>query len=196
LARAESRRQFIVGRSVLRRVLGRCLDVAPHAVRIVHSAAGKPALAPGGADLRFSLSHAGDLVLLALARTLDVGVDAERMRDDLPLDRIADRVLDEQVKAVLNAQAAEARTLAFFHAWTQREAIVKAVGGRLFTTADPLAFHWPRPSRAVLRARGDGEASALAPLWTVIVPPLDGAHVATAVVAGEIERVQLWSLTP
>src|SRR3954447_17063115 len=41
------REQFIIGRSLLRRILAGCLNTRPHAVPITYTPAGKPVLAEG-----------------------------------------------------------------------------------------------------------------------------------------------------
>ena len=66
---------------------------------------GKPALAHDGADegdLRFNLSHSGDLALVAVTAGREVGVDIERAR--------------------------QRYTAEFLHDWVAREAVVKCRG--------------------------------------------------------------------
>src|SRR6267154_4505356 len=64
------RRRFIVGRGLLRVVLGRYLRADPKQVQFVCSAHGKPELADAFASsgLRFNLAHCEDLAVLAVTR--------------------------------------------------------------------------------------------------------------------------------
>src|SRR5262245_26972367 len=76
---AHARQQFVIGRGLLRRLLGHCLGVDPVEVAINYSGAGKPVLADTSTGLHFNVTHTNGLALLALARR-PVGVDVERLR--------------------------------------------------------------------------------------------------------------------
>jgi 4'-phosphopantetheinyl transferase len=106
---SERKRQLWIGsRAVLRALLGRYLDRDPRELRFTLGPHGKPALhqeAAEGADppdLRFNLSHSGDLVLVAVTAGREVGVDIEHAR--------------------------ERYTASFLRAWVAREAAVKCHG--------------------------------------------------------------------
>ena len=61
------RRRFIVGRGVLRLLLGRYLEIAPEAVRFAYGPYGKPSLGRehGARRLRFNASHSHELAVYA-----------------------------------------------------------------------------------------------------------------------------------
>ncbi len=192
LARPEARLRYIAGRVLLRRVLGDVLGAPPRSIRFAYSPAGKPAIAvPAETGLCISLSHAEDTILIALARGVEVGVDVERLRAVRAAGRIARRVFGPATLAMLDDLPADERRAAFLHAWTQREAVIKALGGRLFLTADPLPFDWPRPARPWRRTADETAAP-----WTLFSPSLGPARVATTVAAGRIERIHQWSADP
>ena len=178
------RSRFVGTRAALRLLLGRHLGGEPSAFELRYGVNGKPFLFRHGAadGLRFSVSHAADLALVALALGRDVGVDIERVRVARHADRIATRLFDGHTCALLGRLAGDDHTLAFHHAWTQREAYVKTVGGSVFGTRDPLAFHWPRPHRDV--QRGDGGTA-----WTVAVLEPGPGYVASLVAEGEAESI-------
>ena len=73
------RNQFVAGRALVRRVLAARLCVEPHEVPIVTSDTGRPRLAEG-TSFDFSTSHAGGLVIVAVARNTRVGVDIEVLK--------------------------------------------------------------------------------------------------------------------
>jgi 4'-phosphopantetheinyl transferase len=182
-------REYAIGRALLRTVLSRILDVPAGEIRFAYTAAGKPSLGGTGLlDARFSVSHASGEVVVVAAIDRDVGIDIERDRH-VDIEGIERRLFQRATQRLLEAIRGEERRLAFLHAWTQREAVVKAFGGRLFTTPDPFPFLWPRPSRAI-RSAGAGVNSDL---WSLVVPPLPHEGVATVVAAGAIERVVLWT---
>lgn len=179
-----ARARFVVTRASLRRLLARELGGDPGAFELRYGANGKPFLVRSGvADvLRFSVSHAGDLALIALGMDRDVGVDIERVRRPRYGDRIAERLFDPTTCRLLAGLPPAEWTHVFHHAWTQREAFVKAVGGTIFATADPLAFRWPRPHRDVQRVRDGGE-------WTVAVLKPGAGYVASLVARGVADRI-------
>src|SRR5437867_6923470 len=88
------RRRFVVARGVLRDLLGRYLQTEPSQIRFVYNAFGKPDLSPEfGSRLKFNLSHAAGLALIAIATGSDVGVDVEYIRAQPDYADIARRFL-------------------------------------------------------------------------------------------------------
>jgi 4'-phosphopantetheinyl transferase len=179
-----ARARFVVTRASLRRLLAHELGGDPIAFELRYGATGKPFLVRRGeADaLRFSVSHAGDLALIALCRGRDVGVDIESVRRPRYGVRIAERLFDAATCRLLDGLPPADWTDVFLHAWTQREAFVKAVGGSIFGTEDPLAFRWPRPHHDVQRVR-DGDE------WTVAVLTPGAGYVASLVARGVADRI-------
>ena len=126
--RSESARtQFVVTRSALRGILSADLDVSPLRLEFVHGPAGKPALAhwPG---LHFNVSHSADVALIAVTRRGEVGVDVERLRPFANDLGMAERFFSPYETGVLRSLEGERRRAAFFHAWTRKEAYLKARG--------------------------------------------------------------------
>ena len=79
------RAQFVESHLALRCVLSRYLSLAPRQIRFMRGVYGKPYLAGNDptrdeklANLRFNMSHSGPLTLVAVARSMDVGIDVER----------------------------------------------------------------------------------------------------------------------
>src|SRR5262249_11168791 len=125
-------------RAILRTLLGRYLDAAPHAVRFTFGPFGKPSLDPSDNQKRiaFNVSHSGDYSLLAFGMAAEVGVDVERIR---PKENLADLARDvlspAEYSNFLTLQDSN-RQKAFFQAWTRKEAMVKATGEGLSVPLD------------------------------------------------------------
>lgn len=127
---AEHRRRFIVGRAILRMILGHYARCAPESVRLVSGEYGKPSLAsPGGGEgLRFSVSNSGDIGAVAVAFHTELGLDIEQVRPDRDHDLIASREFSGDEKSwYMNLPAAQ-RGSAFFDLWTCKEAYLKGKG--------------------------------------------------------------------
>ncbi|KQW16171.1 4'-phosphopantetheinyl transferase superfamily protein [Streptomyces sp. Root369] len=125
------RRRFIVAHGALRLILAGCLDVPPEELRLERGRHGKPRLA-GSSELRFSLSHSGELALVAVTRHREVGVDVDRLRPGLPVEPFAERFFPAaDARFVAAATGPTERAERFLRLWTRKEAVVKAAGARL-----------------------------------------------------------------
>lgn len=125
-ADAATAARFIAARAALRHLLAERLDCHPLAVVVEADAAGRPQL--GGSGLRFSVSHSGDLALIALADAGRLGVDIEALRPVPDALAIARKSLDGRVAAALAGLPEPARSRRFLAAWTALEARLKAQG--------------------------------------------------------------------
>jgi 4'-phosphopantetheinyl transferase len=132
-------------RAHLRRVLARYCDVDPRALELEYEENGKPALVGHGRP-SFNLSHSEHVVLLAVTERVRVGIDVEHARPGRPFEEIARRFFSARERDMLLALRPEARRVAFYRAWTRKEAYLKAHGtgltfpSRRFTidyTSDP-----------------------------------------------------------
>lgn len=124
------RDRFVASHGVLRSVLGNYLGLSPAAVPIGALPSGKPEIESGsrGREIEFNLSHSGDVVLIAVTRGRAVGVDLERMRRGVPLERLADRFFSPRETVALRRLPHAVRPAAFFACWTRKEAFLKASG--------------------------------------------------------------------
>lgn len=119
------RRRFIVGRGVLRELLGQYFGRAPAGLEFVYGSNGKPALvgSPASRPIFFNVSQSQDVALIGVTWTGEIGVDLEHVRAISEWPDIAERILTH------DRDAAPPSTLEdFFHEWTRHEARVKAAG--------------------------------------------------------------------
>lgn len=131
----EPRKRSLVGHVALRLVLGEVTATAPERLRFERRCGhcggaghGKPHLA-GRSDLDFSLSHSGELALIAVARGRRVGADVERVRERTDVLAIARGSLSTRERQILEClEPDEARRAAFFRCWTRKEAYLKGLG--------------------------------------------------------------------
>lgn len=132
----QHRDRFIAARAALRLIVARYAGVAPATLEFRYGPHGKPALAGGSVDLRFNMSHSGDLALYAVARGREVGVDLERHRADVECERIAHRFFSPAEVTALLALPPEEQRPAFFRCWSRKEAYIKALGTGLALPLD------------------------------------------------------------
>lgn len=151
LLRPGDRLRFIVGRARLRQLLSDYLDIKPNLLALRTLPQGKPVLAE--AELSFNLSHSGELALLAVARTLALGVDLERVRPELDWKPLANRYFSKGEQQALQALQPEQQTEAFFSIWTRKEAWLKAVGSGFQLPFDRIEVSAPPEPAALLSCR-------------------------------------------
>jgi 4'-phosphopantetheinyl transferase len=186
---ARGRDQFVVARGRLRQVLGALSGRSPRALAFAVAAGGKPRLEDGG-RLRFNVAHSGDLMLCAVSLDHEVGVDVERVREDIGHEDIARRFFAEDEVRSLAAVPPASRREAFFACWTRKEAVVKATGEGLARSLDGFAVSVD-PARAELR-RADPALGRIDEWSLLVVPVPAGYHATVAVRAPVSLRVWTW----
>ncbi len=128
---------YVAGRSLLRRLLGRWLDRDPRPIELDERPDEKPRLAHCDSDLDFNVSHGGDLVLVALARGRNVGVDVEPISARRDVAAIAEAALGPDAAFELSTLAPKRRAARFTCWWVRIEALCKASGAGLTMPIDP-----------------------------------------------------------
>ncbi len=118
-------RRYTIAHVALREILGGWLGRAPRAIIFEFGEHGRPEIADRA--VRFNLSHSGEVALVAVTSSGDIGVDVERVRPRR-LEPLARRVLTEAEYAWWSSRATDAREEAFHIAWTRKEAVLKASG--------------------------------------------------------------------
>jgi 4'-phosphopantetheinyl transferase len=198
LERADSFRQrpdrarSILARAALRDILGRYLDTDPRSLQLSVSGGGKPVLDPAayaGAP-QFSVSHSGDIVLLAFARGHEVGVDVEAIRSDLDMMEIAQRFFAPAEVAELLGLPADRRVKAFFDGWTRKEAYLKAraegIGAGLNRFAVTLAPD--APARLISDDRNPEQVAS----WRLYEIPLGPGYAAATAIRNDGWSMRCW----
>lgn len=121
------RRQFVVGRGLLRTALGRQLGVAPSAILLRERAGMAPQLV-AHACAGFSISHSGRWVACAVSGQTALGLDIEIRNASRDLDALAAQAFDAQEAARWDAWRAlpdPQRAEGFYQVWSEREARCK-----------------------------------------------------------------------
>jgi 4'-phosphopantetheinyl transferase len=150
---AQDRHRYLVTRALLRTTLSRYADIAPERWTFIANAHGRPAISNEDAQARaisFNLSHTRQLVVLAITRGRELGVDTEDALTRRPPLEIADRFFAPAEVASLRALPDRHQPERFFQHWTLKEAYIKARGRGLSLPLDQFAFHFPRPHQVHL----------------------------------------------
>ena len=122
----KTRIQYTIAHGALRHILGVHLGIDPHILQFTEQSHGKPHLP--GKMLRFNLSHAGDLALLAVGYGRELGVDVEPVRSLSDALDLAQRFFSVTETAKLLTVTLPDLPRSFFECWTRKEAFIKATG--------------------------------------------------------------------
>lgn len=126
------RAEFIVGRTMVRRLISQRTGLHPHEVTWTTTGRGKPLL-DSALGWQFNLSHSHGWVALASAGCQLLGLDIECHRTLHDMAALAERCFSPAERSFLDGSPA-----CFFGLWTMKEALLKATG-------DGIA-RWPLPS--------------------------------------------------
>lgn len=184
--------RFIVGRGVLRTILGCYLGIEPSRLQFCYGPQGKPYLAEGYGDgtLRFNVAHSHGLALYAFNRGRKVGIDLERVCAEVPCEELAARFFSPREITTLRSQPPAARQRAFFACWTRKEAYVKARGEGLSFPLDQfdVSLTSSSPARS-LGVKGDPMEASRWSLQSLAPGP---GYVAALAVEGQGWRLKCW----
>ena len=188
----KDRNRFIVGRGILRAILGRYLRVDPQTLRFHYSAYGKPALVPDDdmEEINFNLSHANGLALYAFTSQRRIGVDLEHIRLVAANDQVAERFFSRSEVIELHTLSGQKRNRAFFDCWTQKESYIKAIGSGLSTPLDQFAVSLkPGEPAAILQVSWDPEETSR---WHLTNLHAGRNYASALCVEGHKWRLRLW----
>jgi 4'-phosphopantetheinyl transferase len=156
----KDRLHFSRCRSVLRLLLAGYLQVPAADVRFDYLPGGKPRLVAeqNPRALQFNVSHSANMALIAVGSERRLGVDIEKIRDDIDTDSLAELFFSLRERAGLQALPDHLRVQGFFACWTRKEAFLKATGdGLSFPLADFSVTTHPDLDPAIEEIRGNTE---------------------------------------
>ena len=127
----EQRRANLATRWLCRTSLSRYASVEPKEWRFSKGPADKPRIESPAehASIRFNLAHTNELIVCAVTRAGEVGIDVERFGADAGMiDEISPHFLSTAERHQLVALSEKDRERRFLEIWTSKEAYAKALG--------------------------------------------------------------------
>jgi 4'-phosphopantetheinyl transferase len=189
------RDRFLASRGLLRHILASYVDASPGRIRFGYAPQGKPFLLEHP-DLRFNLSHAADVLVVAVAAGRELGVDVEQVFSEAVMNEVSGAVLSHPELATLEALDPDERRDWFVRLWTRKEAYIKADGQGMALRLDHIDVT-TRPGR--VRVRGETpEEWFLSPQWAVRAIPVASGYCAALTAEGFDWRVSCvdWPTDP
>lgn len=174
--RPADRARYATAHTLVRLLLAAYLDSAPDELRFdrtcTHCGAqhGKPRLRHSESTVEFSLSHAGDRVLVAIAER-PVGVDVEQLNRVADVASLAEATLSPAERRWFDAQPPERRESAFYTYWTRKEAALKATAHGLRVPMSALTTTPPDEPAELLAWTADEPLAAPVRLQDLTAEP-------------------------
>ncbi|MBC7922590.1 MAG: 4'-phosphopantetheinyl transferase superfamily protein [Ferruginibacter sp.] len=128
--RVSDHNQFIIGRGLLRKLLGHYAGIPPQRLQFNYNPFGKPFLAkPLNANgIHFNLSHSHRVLVCAITKKGEIGIDVEYMRPIAGLNHVARHFFSGYENRVFELLPLPEQLGAFYACWTRKEAFVKLKG--------------------------------------------------------------------
>ncbi|MGJ7605336.1 4'-phosphopantetheinyl transferase family protein [Variovorax sp. LT1R20] len=145
---ARDRHRYLLTRVLVRTILSRYAPIEPQDWRFSNGPFGRPRIDGSALEetrgLDFNLSHTAGLIVLAIARDIELGVDVENIRRAAVLEAV-DHFFAPAEAASLGALPADSQPHRFFELWTLKESYIKARGMGLQIPLDSFAFALDNP---------------------------------------------------
>ncbi len=168
----DDREMFLLGRVMARALVGRALGIGAADWRWTEGRYGRPEIAGHPTPLSFNLAHSAGMVVCALSRDAEVGVDIEH-RHRRPTDpRIVRRFCSPPEIADIERQGLDGWRDQFLRYWTLKEAYLKARGVGIAVPLADVSFSLGDPVRiAFMNSLADTDTN-----WTFALVEPDGDH--------------------
>lgn len=156
------RNRYIIGRGLLRTLLGGYLGLEPAQIEFRYGPHGKPALAtsPPGEMLQFNLAHSNELAVYVFRRNHPIGIDVEHVRPFSDEDKFAEQIFAPGESALIRSLHGEQKRKAFFKIWTCKEAVLKTSGDGLTKSLDQTEISFAGESARLASIDGDRQKAA------------------------------------
>jgi 4'-phosphopantetheinyl transferase len=148
------RREYLVGRALVRTTLSRFAPVEPSDWRFEHNRYGRPIISSNqlgiASDLVFNLSHTSGMVVLAVGHGCELGIDIEKLSRECAVDDVANRYFSLAESNHIRASEGAERVERFFAFWTLKEAYIKARGLGFSLPLDSFAFAFSKEGAPII----------------------------------------------
>ncbi|MBN2040683.1 MAG: 4'-phosphopantetheinyl transferase superfamily protein [Spirochaetes bacterium] len=168
----KDRNRDIINRAVLRLLLSKYIKIDPGRINYNYNKFNKPELShPVNNELKFNLSHSGNLIIYAFSLRREIGIDIEKKRELNDADGIISRFCSEQEKSEYFSYPAEERGNIFISCWTRKEAYIKARGeGLAFPLNNFTMTLAPDKSPALMHVKDEKAEEKRWSFYNIIVP--------------------------
>jgi 4'-phosphopantetheinyl transferase len=173
--------RWIVARGYLRQILSQYLDLTPAQIVFTYGQQGKPELE--GSPIEFNLSHSRDRAVYGISANFPIGIDLEYIHP-LPAADLVDRFFSPAERAIFHSLPIDTQQAAFFHAWTQKEAYLKACGTGLSTPLDQIEVSIDPNTPAEI------VSAPIAGIWQIQKLDISAEYAGAIAIGGDFDSTQ------
>lgn len=138
-ATPKERIRYITTKGLTKYILGSYIGEDPRSIGFSVNRNGKPSISTRqGTGIVFNLSHSFDCAVVAVSKSVDIGIDIEKIRENIRIDDILPYAFSKKESDVLNGLNPKAKRDLFFTYWSRKEAIIKALGGSVAHHMDKI----------------------------------------------------------
>jgi len=134
----KDRATFIIGRGILRHLLGYYTNKHPSEFQFEYEELGKPFLEDFEAPY-FNISHSGNVIIMGFCWEQAIGVDVEKIKSNFDVTPLAEQNFSQMEIEALNKLNDFDRDRGFYRCWTRKESFIKAKGLGLSFPLDEFA---------------------------------------------------------
>lgn len=177
------RNHFLVAHGCLRHILGRYCHVRPADLAFDRHDGGKPFLRGQSirdGEVTFNLSHSHGRGMIAVSSGLHVGIDLERIRQDVEHAHLAKRFFSPSEWRTI--VASDNQLSLFFRHWVGKESMLKAKGMGLQFPLDRCELVFSKQEDEALVYWREG--SDMAQAWRIRFLPLESGWVGAVAAEG------------
>ena len=122
----QDRQRFIARRGILRQLLGRYCGVAPARINYIFNPDGK--LSMPGELLHFNISRCQSRIVFGLTQNSEIGIDIEQVIPIPGFEHMMEFYFSLEECNTISSLPPAVQLDAFYQVWTQKEAVLKALG--------------------------------------------------------------------
>ncbi|AFH50190.1 Phosphopantetheinyl transferase [Ignavibacterium album JCM 16511] len=126
----KDRERAIVTFYFRRRILSEYTGKRPEELSFKKNNSGKPLIdIPEYDHLKFNYSHSGEMIIYAISKDSEIGVDIELVKEIPDMNALVENYFSkEEIQVFKNMDNRNDQTNLFYKIWTRKEALVKASG--------------------------------------------------------------------
>ncbi len=119
-----------ISKGTLRYIMSGYLNLKPEEIIFNQNEYGKPFISEdqNPEKIQFNLSHSGDMIIYAISKGRNIGIDIQEIKDSDSVTDIVDHYFSETEKAAFRSLPDEQKLKGFHSCWARKEAYIKALG--------------------------------------------------------------------